>query len=150
MKREYPDHPVVAVAAVVFNPQNRLLLVRRGKEPGKGSWGIPGGAVELGEKLKDAVKRELLEETGIVVDPIQVITIVERVLRDPAGRVQFHYIIVEYLCRSSDKTPRASDDVDRAIWAGLDEAKDYPLPDITREVIEQGWMLFRSIIKKND
>jgi len=144
MKREYPDHPIAAVAGVVFDDRDRLLLVRRGKDPGKGSWGIPGGAVELGEELKDAVRRELREETGIEVDPIDMITILDRVHRDDKGRVRFHYVLVEFLCRAGDGIPRASDDVDQALWVTLEEAKDYPLLPITREVIEKGWGLLKS------
>jgi 8-oxo-dGTP diphosphatase len=144
MKREYPDHPIAAVAAVVFNNQNKLLLVRRGKEPGKGSWGIPGGVVELGENLEDAVKREIQEETGIDVEPTDVITVVNRIFNDDEGRIQFHYIIVEYLCRSANRIPKASDDVDRALWVSIEEAKTFSLPPITREVIEKGWRLFQS------
>jgi 8-oxo-dGTP diphosphatase len=145
MKREYPDHPIAAVAAVVFNNQNKLLLVRRGKEPGKGSWGIPGGVVELGENLEDAVKREIQEETGIDVEPTDVITVVNRIFNDDEGRIQFHYIIVEYLCRSANRTPKASDDVDRALWVSIEEAKTFSLPPITREVIEKGRRLFQSV-----
>ena len=144
MKRQYPDHPIAAVAAVVFDNQDRLLLVRRGKEPGKGSWGIPGGAVELGEKLDDAIKRELLEETGIEVDPVSMITTLDRVVQDDEGRTRFHYIIVEFLCRAGNGIPRAADDVDRALWVSLEEAKEYPLFPITREVIDKGWNLLKS------
>jgi ADP-ribose pyrophosphatase YjhB (NUDIX family) len=142
MKREYPDHPVAAVAAVVFDDQDRLLLVRRGKEPGKGLWGIPGGGVELGEQLDEAIKRELREETGLKVKPIDIITVVDRVYRDDDGLIRFHYIIVEFLCRAGNGVPRASDDVDRALWVSLEEARTYPLPSITQEVIEKAWDLF--------
>jgi mutator protein MutT len=144
MDREYPTRPIVAVAGVVFNTKDEVLLVRRGKEPGKGSWGIPGGAVELGERLKDAVKRELMEETGITVDPLELITIVDRVYPDDEGRVRFHYIIVEYLCQAADVKPKASDDVDRALWVSHEEAKEYPLPAITHEVIKTGRTMFKA------
>ena len=145
MKREYPDGPIVAVAAVVFDPKNRVLLVRRGKDPGKGAWGIPGGAVELGEDLEAALRRELMEETGIEVDPLEIITVFDSVSRDNGGRIRYHYVIVEYLCRADDQKdqqPAASDDVDRAMWVGLDEAKTYPLPAVTRKVVEKGWNMF--------
>jgi mutator protein MutT len=144
MDREYPTQPIVAVAGVVFNTKDEVLLVRRGKEPGKGSWGIPGGAVELGERMKDAVKRELMEETGVTVDPIELITIVDRVYPDDDGRVRFHYIIVEYLCQAADVTPMASDDVDRALWVSPEAAEEYPLPAITHEVIRKGWTMFKA------
>ena len=145
MKREYPDGPIVAVAAVVFDPKNRVLLVRRGKDPGKGAWGIPGGAVELGEDLEAALRRELMEETGIEVDPLEIITVFDSVSRDNGGRIRYQYVIVEYLCRADDQKdqhPAASDDVDRAMWVGLDEAKTYPLPAVTRKVVEKGWNMF--------
>ena len=146
MKREYPTHPIVAVAGVAINPKDQLLLVRRGKDPGKGTWGIPGGVVELGESLEDAVRRELMEETGVTVDPLDRITILDRVYRDEEGRVRYHYIIVEYLCRAEDVPPRASDDVDRAVWVTNEEAKTYPLMEITREVIRKG----RAMLKAQD
>ena len=144
MDREYPTHPIVAVAAVAINPKGQLLLVRRGKEPGKGTWGIPGGVVELGERLKDAVKRELMEETGVAVEPVDWITILDRVYPDDEGRVRFHYIIVEYVCKAEDVAPRASDDVDRAVWVTLEEAKAFPLLDITLEMIEKGWAMLKA------
>jgi len=148
MNREYPSRPIVAVAAVVFNTKNQLLLVRRGKEPAKGTWGIPGGVVELGERLRDAVKRELMEETGVAVNPIELITAVERVYPDDDGRIRYHYIIIEYLCGATDITPRASDDVDRALWVSTEEAKTYPLPPITLQVIERGWTMLQSLRQK--
>jgi mutator protein MutT len=144
MDREYPKHPIVAVAGVVFNTKDQVLLVRRGKEPGKGSWGIPGGVVELGERLKHAVKRELMEETGVTVDPIELITVIDRVYPDDEGRFRFHYIIVEYLCLAADVIPRASDDVDRAVWVSLEEAEEYPLPSVTHEVIKKGLTMFKA------
>ena len=145
MKREYPTRPIVAVAAVVFNSKDQVLLVRRGREPGKGTWGIPGGALELGESLKSAVKRELIEETGIAVDPIELITIVERVIPEEEDRIRFHYVIVEYLCwAANNTTPKAADDVDRAVWAGIEEAKAFSVPAITLEVINRGWAMLKS------
>ena len=143
MKREYPTHPIVAVAAVAVNAKGQFLLVRRGKDPGKGTWGIPGGVVELGERLEDAVKREIMEETGVAVDPLDRITILDRVYPDEEGRIRFHYIIVEYLCRAEDVIPRASDDVDSAVWITLEEAKTFPLMEITREVIQKGIAMLR-------
>ncbi|MFC1886299.1 NUDIX hydrolase [Thermodesulfobacteriota bacterium] len=146
MKREYPDRPILAVAAVVFNTQNCVLLVRRGKNPGKGSWGIPGGAVELGEDLESAVKRELMEETGIAVEPIEKITILDRVHRDHKDRVRYHYVILEYLCRADNARPKAGDDAEKAMWVNLEDTKEFPLTDITREVINQGWKRFASLM----
>src|SRR6185436_6793024 len=91
-----PQQPVVGVGAVVFDG-DRVLLVKRGKEPLRGRWLIPGGTVELGETLTDAVVREVREETGLIVRPSEVVLVFDRIDRDETG-VRYHYVIVDYLC----------------------------------------------------
>ncbi len=118
MKREYPEIPIVGVGAIVRDA-GRVLLVRRNKEPARGLWTFPGGAVELGEPVELAVRREVLEETGLEIEVEQVFVVVDRIERDAAGRVRYHYIIVDYLARPLGGSLLAGDDADGAMWASL-------------------------------
>ncbi len=95
IKREYPDSPVVGVGAVIIK-DGKVLIVKRGKEPGYGRWSIPGGAVHLGEKLAPAVEREVLEETGLVVESGEVVEVYEPLIRDEKGRVRYHYVLIDF------------------------------------------------------
>ena len=124
MSREYPERPIVAVGGIVVR-DGRVLLVKRGREPSAGRWTIPGGAVRLGERLQEAVARELREECGVEVEVGPVVEVLDRVTRDAAGRVQYHYVIVDYLARWVAGEPRAGSDaaavrwLTEAEWAGL-------------------------------
>ena len=120
MEREYPTTPVIAVGAIIID-QARLVLVRRDKEPSKGRWTFPGGAVELGEALEDAVRREVREETGLEVDLGRVAAVVDHVERDEAGAVRYHYVIVDYYARPVEGVLRPGSDVSDARWVGLAE-----------------------------
>ena len=125
MRREYPDAPIVAVGAVVLDG-NRVLLVRRGKAPLAGEWSLPGGAVELGETLEDALKRELKEETGLLVEPLRMAAVLDRIHRDGDSTVQYHYVLVDYVCRvAGGELSCASDaaDVTDARWVTLEEVR---------------------------
>lgn len=118
MKREYPEAPIVSVGAVILEG-SRLVLVRRGKDPWRGLWTFPGGAVELGEPIRESVQREALEETGLVVEVGEVLTVIDNVVRDEQGRPRYHYVIVDFLARPVGGTLRAGSDVDDACWASL-------------------------------
>ncbi len=128
MRREYPDAPVVAVAAVVLR-DGKILLVRRAGEPGRGKWSIPGGVVKLGERLREAVVREVREECGILIEVVDLLDVFEVIVRDEEGRIRFHYVIVDFLARPLSGQLRASDDALEAAWVDLEEA---PRMDITR------------------
>ena len=121
--RKFPDRPVAGVGAVIVD-QGRVLLVKRGHAPLKGEWSLPGGAVELGETLEAAVAREVLEETGLVVDVGPVVEVIDRVHRDADGRVEYHYIVVDYLCEMSGPAgagPAAGSDADDVQWVPIED-----------------------------
>ena len=128
MKRHYPDTPVAGVASTVFK-DDQVLLVRRLNEPAKGRLGIPGGVVELGEKVSDAAVREVFEETGLIVEPVRVLTVFDSIVRDKEGKIKFHYILSEYLCRYVGGTLGAASDVSEAIWV--------PIHDLDRQGMSQ-------------
>src|SRR3954469_21705036 len=99
MSRRYPDRPLVAVGALIVE-NAKILLVRRATEPLKGQWSLPGGLVEIGETLQAAVAREVKEETGLTVEVTQGAAVIDRIYPDPAGKVEYHYILIDYLCRA--------------------------------------------------
>lgn len=134
MSREYPSHPRVGVAAVVLR-DNQVLLVQRGRDPGKGSWGLPGGMLELGETLADGARREVMEECGVEIEVGPLVAVFEPMQRDENGRLRFHYVVVDYLARYVTGEPRAGDDADDARWVDLDALERLPMRKETGEVI---------------
>lgn len=136
--REYPDRPIVGVGAVIFN-EGRVLLVQRGNPPMQGEWSLPGGALEIGETLVEGVRREVMEETGLLVDPITIIEVFDRIARDEAGRVQYHYVLVDYLCRITGGSPACASDATGLRWAAPDELD--AIAPFTREVILKAWKI---------
>ncbi len=123
MKREYPKHPIVGVGGVVIRG-DCVLLIRRGREPLKGEWSIPGGMVELGESLKEGVKREVLEETGLKVRPMEALTVFDRIQKN-GERIQYHYVIIDYACRPTGGRLKSGSDVLDARWVKREELPLY-------------------------
>ena len=117
--REYPARPIVGIGVVVLKG-GAVLLVRRGKPPNVGAWTLPGGGQELGEAAEHAARRELLEETGVTCGDLMLAATVDSIRRDDAGRVQYHYTIIDFAARWLEGTPRAGSDVTEALWAPLD------------------------------
>jgi 8-oxo-dGTP diphosphatase len=130
-----PDHPVVGVGGVVVH-ENRVLLIKRGKEPMRGRWVVPGGTVELGETIEEALVREMKEETDLRVTPVEMLTVFDRIQRD-MGEIAYHYVIVDYLCRYKGGEARAGSDAEAVAWARPDELASFDLPDKALEVVEQ-------------
>lgn len=134
MGRRYPQAPVVGVGAVVLAGP-RVLLVRRGRPPGQGIWSLPGGVVELGEGLKDACAREVREETGISAEVGPMVEVVQRILPDEAGSVEYHYVLVDFLCFAEEIAPIAGDDAAGARWVDLKDLDELQLTTDTQRVI---------------
>lgn len=138
--RAYPDAPVVGVGGVVVR-DGRALVIRRAHEPRKGEWSIPGGIVELGERLVDAVRRELFEETGLEVQVGPIIETFDRVHHDESGRVRHHFVIVDYLCEAPSGTPRAGDDAEEVAWVTEDEIEALGINAHAAAVLRRGLTL---------
>jgi len=140
MQREFPSAPLTGVGAVIVD-SGRVLLVQRGREPLKGHWTLPGGLVELGESLTEGVVREVREETGLEVEPAELVELVDRIYRED-GRVRYHYIIADYLCRVTGGTLQAADDAAAVRWTERSEWNSHSalaLDPLTVRVIEKGW-----------
>ncbi|MGP8250760.1 MAG: NUDIX hydrolase [Terracidiphilus sp.] len=142
MQREFPQAPLVGVGAVIVN-DGRVLLVRRGRDPMKGHWTLPGGVLEVGESLAQGVAREVREETGLEVDVLELVELLDRIHREDS-RVRFHYVIADYLCRVTGGELRAASDADAVRWVERAEWNSHSallLDPITARVIEKGWQM---------
>ncbi|MBI3477912.1 MAG: NUDIX hydrolase [Acidobacteria bacterium] len=137
MGREYPDTPLVGVGAVVLR-DNRVLLIRRGQAPLLGEWSLPGGVLECGESLREATIREVREETGLIVETGELLGVYERVIRSDDGRVRYHYVLIDFLCRMLGGDLAAGTDAADVRWFEREELDGLNLPHDTREVIAKG------------
>ena len=139
MRREYPEAPIVGVGAVVIKG-TEVLLVRRGSEPLKGEWSLPGGALEVGETLQQGVVREVFEETGMTVTPAGVIEILDRIIKDEeSGRVRYHYVLIDFVCRVISGSPRVGSDADEVRWVDRAALEEYRVAPVTVRVIEKAF-----------
>jgi 8-oxo-dGTP diphosphatase len=146
MQREYPEAPLLGVGAVVVD-RGRVLLVQRGTEPARGQWSLPGGLVEIGESLSNAVAREVREETGLDVEPVELIELLDRIYRE-GERVRYHYVIADYLCRVKGGELCAGSDAAQVRWVERTEWNSHSalaLDPITVRVIEAGWQRARAL-----
>ena len=135
-KRRYPDRPIVGVGAVVLDG-GRVLLVKRAHEPLKGAWSIPGGAVNVGETLEEAIGREVREETCLDVEVGPIVDVLDRIRHDAGGRVEFHYVLVDFLCRPLRGTLQCASDAEEAAWAERTELGRYGVAEATITVIDK-------------
>ncbi|HEX4347852.1 MAG TPA: NUDIX hydrolase [Vicinamibacterales bacterium] len=144
MTRQFPSQPVVGVGAVILH-DGRVLLGKRGHEPLKGQWSLPGGAVEVGETLEAAVAREIVEETGLRITVGPVIEVFDRITAAADGRVEYHFVLIDYLCTVEDGAAlKPASDVDALEWAAGDELAQFALSDKTTSVVTQGFAMFRA------
>jgi 8-oxo-dGTP diphosphatase len=153
MRREYPDAPIAGVGAVIVAQDvakgPMALLIRRAQEPLRGEWSLPGGAVELGETLGEAIQREVLEETGLAIEPVAVVQAFDRITQDETGRIRYHYVLVDFLCRVRGGADLArpvlcATDALEARWAGTGDLEG--LAPLTVEVIRKAWQMAASDI----
>jgi 8-oxo-dGTP diphosphatase len=126
VKRLYPTQPVVGVGAIILR-QGKLLLEQRGNEPARGQWTIPGGVVEVGESLEAAVLRETLEETGLHGEIVGLIDVVDQVHRDKEGKIEYHYVIIDYAVNVKAEEPKPASDAAALKWVPLSEVEGYDL-----------------------
>ena len=151
-KREYPEHPLVGVGGVVIENE-RAGLIRRGGPPMEGQWSIPGGMLELGETLTQGVARELAEETGLEVNVVDIIEVLERIFPGPpdadgtpgdAARPQYHFVILDYLCEAKGGTLRAGSDATEFAWAREDELVKFELTVAATRVLRKAFAMARA------
>jgi 8-oxo-dGTP diphosphatase len=137
MNREYPEVPFIGVGAVIVQ-DNRVLLIRRGQPPLLGEWSLPGGALECGETLREATVREAREETGLVVETVDMLGVYERVIRSDDGRVRYHYVLIDFLCHPVKGELKAGSDAADVGWFTCEELPALNLAYEANDVVAKG------------
>ncbi len=137
MTREYPDRPLIGVGAIIIE-NDRVVLVKRAHPPIQGQWSIPGGVLEVGELIREAAVREAREETGLIVEPGELLGVFDRILHDADRRVQYHYVLIDFLCRRIGGELRAASDAAEVRWFKPEELPALNLAEDTLEVIQKG------------
>jgi 8-oxo-dGTP diphosphatase len=138
MKREYPETPLVGVGAIIIEG-DRIALVRRRHAPLQGRWSIPGGVLEVGETLRTAVVREAREETGLTIEPGELLGVFERVVPDEQGKMRYHYVLIDFLCSRLAGELLAGDDAEEVGWFRREDLAALELARETEEVILKGF-----------
>ena|SRR6266566_3665834 len=138
MQREFPEVPLVGVGAIIIE-NSRVLLVKRAHPPLQAEWSIPGGVLEVGEMVREAAIREAREETGLIVEPQDLLGVYDRVLRNPERRVQYHYVLIDFLCRRVAGDLAAASDASAVRWFTREELPGLNLAKDTQEVIQKGF-----------
>ena len=140
-KREYPDRPYVGVGVIVFRDKE-VLLVKRNKDPNKGHWSIPGGRQMLGETVAEAAQRELLEETGVKVDKLLLVDVVDAIIPDVEGKIKYHYTLVDYMGQWKSGESSPGDDAQEVRWVRLNEISSYSLLEKTMNIIQKAAAMY--------
>src|SRR5579859_1582565 len=138
MQREFPEVPLVGVGAIIIE-DSRVLLVKRAHPPLQAQWSIPGGVLEVGELIREAAVREAREETGLIVEPADLLGVYDRILRDAEKRVQYHYVLIDFLCRPVGGELNAADDAAEVGWFSREELPALKLAEDTQDVIQKGF-----------
>jgi len=136
VNREYPTRPLVGTGALVLQ-DGRLLLIRRGAPPGQGKWSIPGGLVELGENVRDAMVREVKEEVGLDVEAVKLVDAFDSVTLDEQGKIQYHFVVVDFLARIVGGSVQTASDILEAKWVNMEEVEKYNLTNSFRAFFEK-------------
>jgi len=138
MQREFPEVPLVGVGAIIIE-ESRVLLVKRAHPPLQAAWSIPGGVLEVGELVREAAIREAREETGLTVEPGELLGVYDRVVRDADKRVQYHYVLIDFLCRRVAGELAAASDAAEVRWCKRKELAALELAEDTLDVIQKGF-----------
>ena len=138
MQREFPELPLVGIGAIIIEA-DRVVLVKRAHPPIQGHWSIPGGVLEVGELVREAAIREAREETGLIVEPGELLGVYDRILRDPESRVQYHYVLIDFLCRSVGGELLAASDAADVRWFPREKLPTLDLAEDTLAVIQKGF-----------
>jgi ADP-ribose pyrophosphatase len=136
LKKEYPKHPMVGVGAIIIQ-DGKILIVKRGSEPGKGKWSVPGGLVELGEAIEQTVVREVKEECNLDVEVDRLIDVVDNIVTDENGEVKYHFVILDFFVKLRGGKLKPGDDVENAKWVTLEEVEKYDITKTFREFIKR-------------
>ena len=136
MDRRYPTRPLAGVGAIIFRG-DEVLLVRRGGKPALGKWSVPGGLVELGESLEEAVRREVLEEVGIEVAVGELVAVLDRVIRDDRGEIEYHYLLLDFLCEPAEGAPVAGSDASECRFVPIADLGGYDLTRGAEKVVRR-------------
>jgi ADP-ribose pyrophosphatase YjhB (NUDIX family) len=142
MKREFPEVPLVGIGAIIIEG-DRVVLVKRAHPPIQGQWSIPGGVLEVGEMVREAAIREAREETGLIVEPGDLLGVYDRILRNVEERVQYHYVLIDFLCRAVGGTLLAASDAAEVRWFRREELPALNLAEDTQDVIQKGFARLR-------
>ena len=142
IQRRYPAAPLVGVAAAVFDGAGRVLLVQRGRPPRAGSWGLPGGLLDLGERLADGAVREVREESGIDIRIGGIAGVFEPITRDDAGEIEYHYVVVDFWASYVSGVATAQDDAAAVAWVSMDQLGAYHLHPDSQQVVEDAQRLW--------
>src|ERR1700730_6482848 len=138
MQREFPEVPLVGVGAIIIEDA-RVVLVKRAHPPLQAEWSIPGGVLEVGGLVREAAIREAREETGLTVEPGELLGVYDRVLRDAERRVQYHYVLIDFLCRQVAGDLAAASDAAEVRWFSQEELPALKLAEDTLDVIRKGF-----------
>jgi 8-oxo-dGTP diphosphatase len=138
MKREFPEMPLVGVGAIIIEGE-RVVLVKRAHPPIQGQWSIPGGVLEVGEMVREAAIREAREETGLIVEPGELLGVYDRILHDAEKRVQYHYVLIDFLCRRLGGELSTASDAAEVRWFTREELPALNLAEDTQDVIRKGF-----------
>ncbi|MFH1091363.1 MAG: NUDIX hydrolase [Pseudomonadota bacterium] len=142
--RLYPSRPIVGVGGLVFDGRS-VLLIKRAKDPGRGRWSIPGGAVDLGETLPQGLKREMLEEVGLKVEVGPLVEAVDRIFTDANGRIRYHYVVLDYLCFPGPGEPKPGSDAAEARFVPPEEWADYGLGRLGLKILHQALKTYEAL-----
>ena len=137
--REYPNRPIVAVSGIVLSSDNKVLITRRANSPGKGLWSLPGGGIKSGEKMQIAVQREIKEECNITIRISKLIGVFDRIFYDKKDRVQYHYVIIDYLCYTDQTKIQPGSDVDDYAWILKSDISNYSFTHGVKELLIEGF-----------